>query len=92
MLNEGSIISLLWFFFFSQAGKCFKEALLLLLDVSPSMHTFLPELIYSKNDEVGIVLFGTEGKRQDINKHQKRRTKYTRCIQVCYRAEEEERK
>ncbi|CAJ1949838.1 unnamed protein product [Sphenostylis stenocarpa] len=49
-----------------------KEALLLLLDVGPSMHSVLPEiekvcsmlvqkkLIYSKYDEVGIVLFGTE--------------------------------
>ncbi|WJX49311.1 ATP-dependent DNA helicase II subunit 2 [Trifolium repens] len=49
-----------------------KEALLFLLDVGPSMHYVLPEvekvcsmlvqkkLIYSKYDEVGIVLFGTE--------------------------------
>ncbi|XP_020219252.1 ATP-dependent DNA helicase 2 subunit KU80 isoform X1 [Cajanus cajan] len=49
-----------------------KEALLLLLDVGPSMHSVLPEiekvcsllvqkkLIYNKYDEVGIVLFGTE--------------------------------
>ncbi|MCH80080.1 ATP-dependent DNA helicase 2 subunit KU80-like, partial [Trifolium medium] len=49
-----------------------KEALLLLLDVGPSMHYVLPEvekvcsmlvqkkLIYNKYDEVGIVLFGTE--------------------------------
>ncbi|XP_040871383.1 ATP-dependent DNA helicase 2 subunit KU80 isoform X2 [Glycine max] len=49
-----------------------KEALLLLLDVGPSMHPALSEiekvcsmlvhkkLIYSKYDEVGIVLFGTE--------------------------------
>ncbi|CAL5211059.1 unnamed protein product [Lathyrus oleraceus] len=49
-----------------------KEALLLLLDVGPSMHCVLPEvekvcsmlvqkkLIYNKYDEVGIVLFGTE--------------------------------
>ncbi|CAK8575064.1 unnamed protein product [Lathyrus sativus] len=49
-----------------------KEALLLLLDVGPSMHAVLPEvekvcsmlvqkkLIYNKYDEVGIVLFGTE--------------------------------
>ena len=39
-----------------------------------------------------IYVFFWIGKRQDINKHQKRCTKYTRCIQVCYRAEEEERK
>lgn len=57
-----------------------KEALLLLLDVSPSMHTFLPEveklcsmllqkkLIYSKNDEVGIVLFGTEDTNNELTK------------------------
>ncbi|KHN17332.1 ATP-dependent DNA helicase 2 subunit KU80 [Glycine soja] len=50
-----------------------QEALLLLLDVGPSMHPALSEiekvcsmlvqkkLIYSKYDEVGIVLFGTEG-------------------------------
>ncbi|XP_068650378.1 ATP-dependent DNA helicase 2 subunit KU80 isoform X2 [Aristolochia californica] len=49
-----------------------KEALLLLIDVSPPMHRLLPEveklcsmliqkkLIFSKSDEVGIVLFGTE--------------------------------
>lgn len=49
-----------------------KEALLLLLDVGPSMHPVLPEvekvcsmlvqkkLIYNKYDEVGIILFGTE--------------------------------
>ncbi|ESW31064.1 hypothetical protein PHAVU_002G205800 [Phaseolus vulgaris] len=49
-----------------------KDALLLLLDVGPSMHYVLPEiekacsllvqkkLVFSKNDEVGIVLFGTE--------------------------------
>ncbi|KAL5147387.1 ATP-dependent DNA helicase 2 subunit KU80 [Glycine soja] len=49
-----------------------QEALLLLLDVGPSMHPALSEiekvcsmllqkkLIYSKYDEVGIVLFGTE--------------------------------
>ncbi|XP_027335253.1 ATP-dependent DNA helicase 2 subunit KU80 isoform X2 [Abrus precatorius] len=49
-----------------------KEALVLLLDVGPSMHSVLPEiqkvcsmlvqkkLIHNKYDEVGIVLFGTE--------------------------------
>ncbi|TKY63746.1 ATP-dependent DNA helicase 2 subunit KU80 [Spatholobus suberectus] len=49
-----------------------KEALLLLLDVGPSMHSVLPEiekvcsmlvqkkLIFNKYDEVGVVLFGTE--------------------------------
>ncbi|GMP42985.1 hypothetical protein CsSME_00012534 [Camellia sinensis var. sinensis] len=49
-----------------------KEALVLLLDVGRFMHNNLPEiekvcsmlvqkkLIYSKNDEVGVVLFGTE--------------------------------
>ncbi|XP_012574811.2 ATP-dependent DNA helicase 2 subunit KU80-like isoform X1 [Cicer arietinum] len=49
-----------------------KEALLLLLDVGPSMHSVLPEveklcsmlvqkkLIYNKYDEVGIVLFGAQ--------------------------------
>ncbi|EEF50392.1 ATP-dependent DNA helicase 2 subunit KU80 [Ricinus communis] len=49
-----------------------REGLILLLDVGPSMHNVLPEiericsmliqkkLIYSKSDEVGIVVFGTE--------------------------------
>ncbi|XP_058104657.1 ATP-dependent DNA helicase 2 subunit KU80 isoform X2 [Magnolia sinica] len=49
-----------------------REALVLLLDVGPSMHNLLPEiekvcsmlvqkkLIYNKSDEVGIVLFGSE--------------------------------
>ncbi|KOM31301.1 hypothetical protein LR48_Vigan01g085600 [Vigna angularis] len=49
-----------------------QDALLLLLDVGPSMDSVLPEIekacsllvqkkmIYSKNDEVGIVLFGAE--------------------------------
>ncbi|KAK1394041.1 ATP-dependent DNA helicase 2 subunit KU80 [Heracleum sosnowskyi] len=49
-----------------------KEALLLLIDVGPSMHNVLPEvekicsmlvqkkLIFGKYDEVGVVLFGTE--------------------------------
>ncbi|KAH0456305.1 hypothetical protein IEQ34_014212 [Dendrobium chrysotoxum] len=50
-----------------------KEALVLVVDVGPTMHDSLPDieklftmlvqkkLMYSKNDEVGIVLFGTEG-------------------------------
>ncbi|KAG0448478.1 hypothetical protein HPP92_027818 [Vanilla planifolia] len=49
-----------------------KESVVLVLDVGPTMHGILPEveclctmlvlkkLIYGKNDEVGIVLFGTE--------------------------------
>ncbi|MED6160577.1 ATP-dependent DNA helicase II subunit 2 [Stylosanthes scabra] len=49
-----------------------KEALVLLLDVGPSMHSVIPEiekvssmlvekkLIFTKYDEVGVVLFGTE--------------------------------
>ncbi|KAL1818599.1 hypothetical protein ACET3Z_013468 [Daucus carota] len=49
-----------------------KEALLLLIDVGPSMHTVLPEvekvcsmlvqkkLIFGKYDDVGVVIFGTE--------------------------------
>ncbi|KAG5029178.1 hypothetical protein AAZX31_05G115500 [Glycine max] len=55
-----------------------KEALLLLLDVGPSMHPALSEiekvcsmlvhkkLIYSKYDEVGIVLFGTEDTNNEL--------------------------
>ncbi|KAM7512073.1 hypothetical protein LguiB_010948 [Lonicera macranthoides] len=55
-----------------------KEALLLLLDVGPSMHDILPEiakvcsmlvqkkLVYSKHDEVGVVLFGTEETRNEL--------------------------
>ncbi|KAL5187784.1 ATP-dependent DNA helicase 2 subunit KU80 [Glycine soja] len=54
------------------------EALLLLLDVGPSMHPALSEiekvcsmlvhkkLIYSKYDEVGIVLFGTEDTNNEL--------------------------
>ncbi|KAL6909596.1 hypothetical protein ACP4OV_001877 [Aristida adscensionis] len=50
-----------------------KEALVFLLDVGPSMHGVLPEvknicstlvhkkLVHNRSDEVGIVLFGTEG-------------------------------
>jgi len=49
-----------------------KEALVLLLDVGPSMHGVLQEvknicstlvhkkLVYNRSDEVGIVLFGTK--------------------------------
>ncbi|RYR71036.1 hypothetical protein Ahy_A02g005336 isoform B [Arachis hypogaea] len=54
--------------------KCIvdQEALVLLLDVGPSMHSVIPEiekvcsmlvekkLIFTKYDEVGVVLFGTE--------------------------------
>ncbi|KAG5040656.1 hypothetical protein JHK85_013132 [Glycine max] len=55
-----------------------QEALLLLLDVGPSMHPALSEiekvcsmlvhkkLIYSKYDEVGIVLFGTEDTNNEL--------------------------
>lgn len=55
------------------------EALLLLLDVGPSMHSVLPEirrvcsmlvqkklLLYNKNDEVGIVLFGAENTDNEL--------------------------
>ncbi|KAJ4975260.1 hypothetical protein NE237_000366 [Protea cynaroides] len=57
-----------------------KEGLLLLLDVSPSMHILLPEiekvcsmliqkkLIYGKSDEVGIVLFGAEDTENELTK------------------------
>ncbi|KAF5184738.1 Atp-dependent dna helicase 2 subunit ku80 [Thalictrum thalictroides] len=55
-----------------------KESLLLLLDVGPSMHSFLPEverfctmlvqkkMIYNKNDEVGVVLFGTDDTNNEL--------------------------
>ncbi|CAL0306159.1 unnamed protein product [Lupinus luteus] len=55
-----------------------KEALVLLLDVGPSMHSVLPQLhklcsllmhkklIYTKYDEVGIVLFGTKDTKNDL--------------------------
>ncbi|KAG5538556.1 hypothetical protein RHGRI_019214 [Rhododendron griersonianum] len=55
-----------------------KEALVLLLDVSPSMHNILQEvekvcsmlvqkkLIYSKYDEVGVVVFGTEDTNNEL--------------------------
>ncbi|XP_059651548.1 ATP-dependent DNA helicase 2 subunit KU80 [Cornus florida] len=57
-----------------------KEALLLLLDVGPSMHNILPEveklcsmlvqkkLVYSKYDEVGVILFGTEDTNNQLTK------------------------
>ncbi|XP_010277368.1 PREDICTED: ATP-dependent DNA helicase 2 subunit KU80 [Nelumbo nucifera] len=57
-----------------------KEALLLLIDVSPSMHNLLTEvervcsmliekkLIYSKSDEVGVILFGTDETNNDLTK------------------------
>ncbi|XP_057980916.1 ATP-dependent DNA helicase 2 subunit KU80 isoform X2 [Malania oleifera] len=57
-----------------------KESLLLLLDVGSTMHKALPEiekvcsmlvqkkLIYSKSDEVGIVLFGTEETNNDLTR------------------------
>nr|XP_023916236.1 ATP-dependent DNA helicase 2 subunit KU80 isoform X3 [Quercus suber] len=57
-----------------------KETLLLLLDVGPSMHSVLPEvekvcsllagkkLIYSKYDEVGVILFGTEDTKNELTK------------------------
>jgi hypothetical protein len=50
-----------------------KEALVLLLDVGPSMHGVLQEvenicstlvhkkLVYNRSDEIGVVLFGTKG-------------------------------
>ncbi|OMO73292.1 hypothetical protein CCACVL1_17353 [Corchorus capsularis] len=55
-----------------------KERLVLLLDVGPSMHSVLPQveslcsmllekkLIYSKNDEVGVVIFGTQETSNDL--------------------------
>ncbi|EOX96206.1 Ku80 family protein isoform 1 [Theobroma cacao] len=57
-----------------------KEKLVLLLDVGPSMHSVLPEvekvcsmlvekkLIFRKNDEVGVVVFGTEETNNDLTK------------------------
>ncbi|KAK4748028.1 hypothetical protein SAY87_014614 [Trapa incisa] len=57
-----------------------KEALVVLLDVGPSMHHILPDvekicsilaqkkLIYSKYDEVGVVLFGTEETENEVAK------------------------
>ncbi|MFS7888968.1 putative DNA helicase [Helianthus anomalus] len=55
-----------------------KEGLVLLIDVSPSMHSVLPEiqkvcslliqkkLVYSKYDEVGVVVFGTKDTKNDL--------------------------
>lgn len=55
-----------------------KEALLLLIDVSPSMHNVLPEiekvcsmlvqkkLIFGKYDEVGVILFGTQDTENEL--------------------------
>ncbi|KAJ1292628.1 hypothetical protein BS78_01G004700 [Paspalum vaginatum] len=57
-----------------------KEAMVLLLDVGPSMHGVLQEVknicstlvhkkaIYNRSDEVGIVLFGTKGTCNDLAK------------------------
>ena len=53
---------------------------MLLIDVGPSMHSVLPKvekvcsmlvekkLIYSKNDEVGVVVFGTEETNNELTK------------------------
>lgn len=55
-----------------------KEALVLVVDVGPTMHAILPEiekvcgmliqkkLIFSKSDEVGVVLFGTEETKNEL--------------------------
>ncbi|KVH91330.1 Ku70/Ku80 beta-barrel domain-containing protein [Cynara cardunculus var. scolymus] len=57
-----------------------KEGLILLVDVGPTMHSVLPEiqkvcslliqkkLVYSKYDEVGVVVFGTEDTKNDLTK------------------------
>ncbi|PKA47661.1 ATP-dependent DNA helicase 2 subunit KU80 [Apostasia shenzhenica] len=57
-----------------------KEVVVLIIDVGPTMHGVLPEvekvctmlvlkkLIYGKTDEVGIVLFGTEETKNDLQK------------------------
>ncbi|OWM64948.1 hypothetical protein CDL15_Pgr028666 [Punica granatum] len=57
-----------------------REGLVLLLDVGPSMHHILPDveklcsmlvqkkLIYSKSDEVGVILFGTEETENELTK------------------------
>lgn len=57
-----------------------RETLVLVLDVGPTMHDILPDveklctmlvqkkLMYAKNDEVGIVLFGTEESKNDLQK------------------------
>ncbi|KAF5744319.1 ATP-dependent DNA helicase 2 subunit KU80-like isoform X2 [Tripterygium wilfordii] len=55
-----------------------QEGMVLLLDVGPTMHNFLPEvekvcsmliekkLIYNKNDEVGVIVFGTEETKNEL--------------------------
>lgn len=55
-----------------------KEHLVLLLDVGPTMHGILPDiekictmlvlkkLMYGKSDEVGVVMFGTEETKNDL--------------------------
>ncbi|KAL4585871.1 hypothetical protein LXL04_010498 [Taraxacum kok-saghyz] len=57
-----------------------KEALILLIDVGPSMHNVLPEiqkvcslliqkkLVFNKYDEVGVVVFGTKDTNNDLMK------------------------
>ncbi|XP_015902813.2 ATP-dependent DNA helicase 2 subunit KU80 [Ziziphus jujuba] len=57
-----------------------KEALVLLIDVGPTMHKYIPEaekvcsmlavkkLIYKKYDSVGVVLFGTEDTKNELTK------------------------
>ncbi|KAJ9537208.1 hypothetical protein OSB04_029941 [Centaurea solstitialis] len=57
-----------------------QEGLILLVDVGPSMHNVLPEiqkvcslliqkkLVYSKYDEVGVVVFGTQDTENDLTK------------------------
>nr|XP_016447740.1 PREDICTED: ATP-dependent DNA helicase 2 subunit KU80-like [Nicotiana tabacum] len=55
-----------------------KEAVVLVIDVGPSMHSVLPEiekvcslliqkkLIFSRYDEVGFVLFGTADTKNEL--------------------------
>ncbi|OAY76711.1 ATP-dependent DNA helicase 2 subunit KU80 [Ananas comosus] len=48
-----------------------REAVVLLLDVGPSMHGVLQEvekLIYGKSDEVAVVVFGTEETNNELQK------------------------
>lgn len=57
-----------------------RETVVLVIDVGPTMHDILPDiekhctmlvqkkLMYAKNDEVGIVLFGTEDTKNDLQK------------------------
>ncbi|BAH92449.1 Os03g0856200 [Oryza sativa Japonica Group] len=57
-----------------------KEALVLLLDVGPSMHGVLQEvenicstlvhkkLVYNRSDEIGVVLFGTKETSNELAK------------------------